>query len=64
MAARIGDMYKISRKLGSKTCQKIVHINQLKRFVNSDSLPCHKVLTVLDQQANQEDDLFIPDQFK
>ena len=41
-----------------------MHINQLKPFVDSDSLPCHKVLTVLDQQANQEDDPLIPDQYK
>ena len=41
-----------------------MHINQLKPFVDSDSLPYHKVLTVLDQQVNQEDDPFLPDQFK
>ena len=41
-----------------------MHINQLKPFVDSDSLPCHKVLTVLDQQANQEDDPLIQDQYK
>ena len=56
------DNYKISWKQGSKTHEKIVHINKLKKpFVDSDVLPCHKVLTVLDQQANQEDDPFISD---
>ena len=65
MAARIGEVnYKISWKQGSKIHQKIVHINKFKLFVDSDSLPCHKVLTVLDQQVNQQDDPFIPDQFK
>ena len=65
VAARIGEVnYKISWKQGSKTHHKVVYINQLKPFKKSDSLPCHKVLTILDQKANQEDDPFIPDHFK
>ena len=60
MAAQIDE---INYKISSKTHQRIVHISQLKLFVDSDSLPCHKVLTILDQQANQEDDPLIPDQF-
>ena len=65
VATRIGEVnYKISWKQGSKTHHKVVHINQLKPFKKSDSLPCHKVLTVLDQNANREDYPFIPDHFK
>ena len=41
-----------------------MNINQFKLLVDSDSLPSHKVLTVLDQQVTQEDDAFIPDQLK
>ena len=58
VAARIGEVnYKISWKQGSKTHHKVAHINQLKHLKKSDSLPCHKVLTVLD-------DPFIADHFK
>ena len=49
MSAQNGEVnYKISWKQGSKTHQKIVHINQFKLFVDSDSVACHEVLTVLD----------------
>ena len=53
----------LGNKVAKLTKRLEMHINQLKPLVDSDSLPCHKVLTVLDKQVNQEDNPFIPNQF-
>ncbi len=62
--ARISDVnYKIGLIDGKSYHVKIIHINQMKKFVEDSSNPCYKVLAIIDNEGIANDSL-IPDSFK